>query len=315
MLKVGLIGVGGISGAHIPAWEAMEDTQLVALCDIHPASMEPYQDTCHCYTSLEAMLEEETLDILDICLPTHLHIDTAIAAMERGIHVLCEKPLTLNEEDVQTVYRVAAENGVCFMVAHVLRFWPAYVALKDIYDKGTYGRLLSGSMCRLSAAPRWSGDNWRRDERLSGLLPFDLHIHDLDFMVYAFGEPLEVARCRSRSFGHDAMTGIYRYADFYIRAEAAFYAADYPFKAAFRFLFEKAVVELADDRLVAYPAEGEPTVLLEPKRDRAGVINLSDIEPYALEIRYFADCVKSGVPADRIKPDELLTVLRLLKQA
>ena len=74
MLKVGLIGVGGISGSHIPAWDAMEDTELAALCDIRPERMEPYPDKRH-YTDLDEMLEKEELDILDICLPTYLHVD------------------------------------------------------------------------------------------------------------------------------------------------------------------------------------------------------------------------------------------------
>ena len=125
MLKVGLIGVGGISGSHIPAWDAMEDTELAALCDIRPERMEPYPDKRH-YTDLDEMLEKEELDILDICLPTYLHVDFAIKAMQRGIHVICEKPISLKEEDVDRAYRTARENNVCFMVAQVLRFWPEY---------------------------------------------------------------------------------------------------------------------------------------------------------------------------------------------
>ena len=72
MLKIGLVGVGGISGAHIPAWNAMEDTTLTAICDIRPERMEPYPEPHH-YTSIDEMLEKEELDILDICLPTYLH--------------------------------------------------------------------------------------------------------------------------------------------------------------------------------------------------------------------------------------------------
>ena len=69
MLKVGIVGVGGISGAHIPAWEAMKDTELVALCDIRPERLELYPGKRH-YTDIDEMLRNERLDILDICLPT-----------------------------------------------------------------------------------------------------------------------------------------------------------------------------------------------------------------------------------------------------
>lgn len=83
MLKIGLVGVGGISGAHIPAWNAMEDTTLTAICDIRPERMEPYLEPHH-YTSIDEMLEKEELDILDICLPTYLHVPTAVKAMKRA---------------------------------------------------------------------------------------------------------------------------------------------------------------------------------------------------------------------------------------
>lgn len=70
MLKVGLVGVGGISGNHIPAWEEMENAELTALCDVRPERLEMYPGKRH-YTDFEEMLKSEQLDILDICLPTY----------------------------------------------------------------------------------------------------------------------------------------------------------------------------------------------------------------------------------------------------
>ena len=111
MLKVAVVGVGGISGAHIPAWDEMENAELVALCDIRPERMEQYENKRH-YTDFEEMLNNEEIDILDICLPTYLHADYAVKAMERGIHVICEKPISLKEEDIDRVYETAKKNNV-----------------------------------------------------------------------------------------------------------------------------------------------------------------------------------------------------------
>ena len=172
MLKVGLVGVGGISGAHISAWNSMTDVQLVALCDIRPEMLEKYPEKHH-YTDLDEMLEKETLDILDICLPTWLHVDVAVKAMEKGIHVLCEKPISLHAQDVDRAYSTAEKMGVQFMVAQVLRFWPEYVLLKEIFDSKKYGKLLSGYMSRLGVRPNWSWDGWMMDESRSGLVPYD----------------------------------------------------------------------------------------------------------------------------------------------
>ena len=247
MLKVGLIGVGGISGAHIPVWESMEDVELTALCDIRQERMEPYPEKHH-YTKLDEMLKNEKLDILDICLPTYLHADYAVRAMEKGIHVLCEKPVSLKSEDVERVYSTAHRMQVSFMVAHVLRFWPEYMLLKELYDTQKYGKLLSGYMSRVSQTPPWSWDNWMKDENRSGLVPFDLHIHDLDFLVYAFGKPEKVNSNRIKRSEQDCINAVYEYPEFYIETESAWYAGAYPFEARYRFQFEKAVVSFENGK-------------------------------------------------------------------
>ena len=310
MLKVGLVGVGGISGAHIPAWQSMEDVELVALCDVRPEQMTRYPELRQ-YTNMDDMLAKEQLDILDICLPTYLHADAAVKAMERGIHVLSEKPVSLKTEDVHRLYETAKRNNVCFMVAQVLRFWPEYVYLKEIYDSGRYGKLLSGRMARLGHMPGWSWDNWMKDESRSGLVPFDLHIHDLDFMVYAFGKPKQVSSFRARRSDQDVFTAVYQFDGFYVDSEATWYAAPYPFHATYRFQFEKALIVL-DGALTVYEVDGK-TFTVGADGGETGGIELPPTNAYANEIRYFADCVKAGRDADRVKEKELETVVKILK--
>ena len=310
MLKVGLVGVGGISGAHIPAWQSMEDVELVALCDVRPEQMTRYPKLRQ-YTDMDDMLAKEQLDILDICLPTYLHADAAVKAMERGIHVLSEKPVSLKTEDVHRLYETAKRNNVRFMVAQVLRFWPEYVYLKEIYDSGRYGKLLSGRMARLGHMPGWSWDNWMKDESRSGLVPFDLHIHDLDFMVYTFGKPKQVSSFRARRPDQDVFTAVYQFDGFYVDSEATWYAAPYPFHATYRFQFEKALIVL-DGALTVYEVDGK-TFTVGADGGETGGIELPPTNAYANEIRYFADCVKAGRDADRVKEEELATVVKILK--
>lgn len=310
MLKVGLVGVGGISGAHIPAWQSMEDVELVALCDVRPEQMTRYPELRQ-YTDMDDMLVKEQLDILDICLPTYLHADAAVKAMERGIHVLSEKPVSLKTEDVHRLYETAKRNNVRFMVAQVLRFWPEYVYLKEIYDSDRYGKLLSGRMARLGHMPGWSWDNWMKDESRSGLVPFDLHIHDLDFMVYTFGKPKQVSSFRARRPDQDVFTAVYQFDGFYVDSEATWYAAPYPFHASYRFQFEKALIVL-DGALTVYEVDGK-TFTVGADGGETGGIELPPTNAYANEIRYFADCVKAGRDADRVKEEELETVVKILK--
>lgn len=313
MLKIGLIGVGGISGEHIPVWENMEDAELVALCDIRPEQMERYPDK-HRYTDFDEMLENENIDILDICLPTYLHADYAVKAMEKGINVICEKPISLKEEDVERVYSTAERMNVKFMVAQVLRFWPEYELLKEIYDTKKYGKLLSGYMSRLGTCPKWSWDNWMKDPLRSGIVPYDLHVHDLDFMVYAFGQPVSVQSSRSKRPEQDYISATYKFDDFFVTTEAAWYAAPLPFGAGFRFQFEEALVTYENGRCMIYQNDDNILDMSAGATAGEGSINLPRTNAYANEIHYFAECVRTGNNPDRIKPCELETVIGILNR-
>ncbi len=311
MLKIGLVGVGGISHSHIDAWEKMEDAELIAMCDIRPERMEKFPDK-HRYTDFEEMLNNEEFDIIDICLPTYLHADFAVKAMERGINVITEKPISLKEEDIDRVYTTAEKNNVKFMVAQVLRFWPEYELLKEIYETKKYGKLLSGTMTRLGCYPRWSWDGWMMDEKRSGLVPFDLHIHDLDFMVYAFGMPKVAHHYRSKLPDQDFISISYDFGDFQINSEASWYATSYPFTAEFRFQFEDAVVANENGKMLIHLRDDKKIDLSEEAEGETGDINLPKSNAYANEIRYFADCVINNTPVEKVQPEELRCVLNIL---
>lgn len=316
MLKIGMVGMGGISKSHRVAWKQIEEAQIVCVCDIRPEKADDAaQDTgARAYYNFDEMLAQEQFDILDICLPTYLHADFAVKAMDHGIHTLTEKPISLKKEDVQRVYAAAKRNNVRFMVAHVLRFWREYVFLKDAIDSGRYGRLLSGQMTRLGNTPKWSWDNWMRDPQRSGLVPFDLHIHDLDFMVYQFGRPNSVVCHRAGNETQDYINVIYQYDGFFIACESAWYDAEYKFTSGFRFQFENAVVEWKARELKVYhKGTGEEVIGAENNANENG-INLPATNAYYNEIRYFVDRVLAGEDCDIIQPEELETVLELIDQ-
>ena len=311
MLKVGLVGVGGVSGAHIPAWNEMEGAELVAICDIRPERMEFYPEPRK-YLDFDEMLEKEKLDILDICLPTYLHADFAVKALEKGINVICEKPVSLKKEDVKRIYDAAEKHRVQFMVAQVLRFWDEYEYLKSVYDSGRYGKLLSGTMTRLGSYPAWSWDGWMMDEKRSGLVPYDLHIHDLDFLVYAFGAPKKVTSLRAKQKDQDFINAVYEFDGFFVGTEASWYASPYPFAAKFRFQFEQAVIANEGDGLKVYERGGGVVTFDQVQTGETGAINLPKSNAYANELLYFADCVKNGRQPEKVKPCELETVIDIL---
>ena len=308
-LKVAEIGMGGISGAHVPSWNRMEDVELVAICDIRPEMMDRYdgQTTARKYTDFDEMLESEEIDVLDITLPTYMHADYAVKALSRGIHVVSEKPISLRREDVARVYEAAEKNDRYFMVAHVLRFWPEYIYLKDCIDSGRYGKLVSGTMTRIGGIPVASWDGWMQDPERSGMVPFDLHIHDLDFLVYTLGKP-EVEHI---FHGMDYMHTIYRYGDVRIACESAWFHAPVQFSATFRMQFEKAVLEFNGGSLRIYKEDWTISDLNMASSIEEGCY-VPQSDGYFNELRYFIDCVKDGMKPEVIKPHELEAVIDVI---
>ncbi len=316
MLKVGILGCGGISGVHVPGWKSYEGAEIVAYCDIRPEQMEKYgskDDTAaHYYTDYKEMLDNEKLDVLDICLPTPLHVECAVYAMKKGINVITEKPLTLLKSDVDLCYNTAKENGVKFMVALCMRFWNEYVYLKEIYDTKKYGKLISGSMTRISGFPHICWNDWFADTSKSGGVAYDMHIHDVDFMVYLLGAPKDMMCKRIKDGDNDQTAAIFDYGDFYVNVISGWCNAPYRFRAEFRFVFEDAVVAYDHDELTVYTKEGELHPFAVQERDEGAVHSLPKTDAYGDEIRYFADCVANNKPVDILKPEELRETLTLI---
>ena len=311
-LKIGIAGIGGISNAHIPAWLAIENIELIALCDCRMDQMNRYQDF-HCYTDFDEMLEKEQLEVVDICLPTYLHVAFSLKALEKGIHVICEKPVSLDKNDIGILYAAAKRNHAKFMVAQCVRFWPEYQVIKELFETKKYGNLVSGSMDRLGTYPDASSRNWFCDEKLSGLVPYDLHIHDIDFMVDAFGVPDKIHSFRQKMQNQDHIHVVYEYDGFVIAADTAWYAADYAFHCGFRFQFENAVAEYEHGKLTVYLKNHEKYYPLETTE---GTVSgyIPDSDAYRNEIQYFTNCVLNDQEPDRIKQEQLEAVIDILNR-
>jgi len=208
MVRVGIAGVGFMGVTHFKAYQQVEGAHVKALFTRDPKKLAGdwsnvrgnfggaggQQDLSGVtrYQELDALLADPEIDLLDLCLPSHLHRDIAIRALEAGKHVLVEKPIALTVADADAMIAAAERTGRLLMVAQVLRFWPEFAAIKDLMDGGEYGALRGAHFKRVIARPDWSGDNWFADPSKTGGAVVDLHIHDTDFIQYLFGRPAAV---------------------------------------------------------------------------------------------------------------------------
>jgi UDP-N-acetylglucosamine 3-dehydrogenase len=188
MLKVGLVGAGGIGGVHAAALAGVRGAKLVGIADAREEAARQLGEqagVAH-YSSLEDLVKAENPDIIDICLPTDLHKEYAVRAAELGKHVFCEKPMARSSEEARAMIEACRKAGVKLMIGHVLRFAPEYRTAKQLVDDGRLGRVGTVRLIREGTAPGWS--SWFGDKKRSGGVLLDLAIHDIDWLRWTFGE-------------------------------------------------------------------------------------------------------------------------------
>ena len=198
MIRIGLVGIGGMGTVHYNEYKKIDTAKVVAVADVRAdmAKEKTQKDNVSVYDSMDSLLSNEQIDMIDICTPSYLHAELAIKALEAGKHVICEKPMSINTQDCERIIRAVSKSGKLFMTAHVVRFMKAYEYLKNIIDTKELGNPVHFDMKRISSIPRWSFDDWMRDVSKSGASPIDLSIHDIDFIQYVFGEPKKVLGAR-----------------------------------------------------------------------------------------------------------------------
>jgi len=323
MIRVGLLGAGGMGTMHGKLYSRIENAELVGIADIRfdKAEQLAKETGAAPYPGFEEMLAAEELDSIDICVPTFLHSRYAVAAAEAGKHVVTEKPMALNVDQANDMIRAAEENGVQLMVAQCIRFWPEYQRLLSLYKEGTYGKLQFLWMSRLGATPRWCWDDWYLDPERSGGAPLDLHIHDVDFIMYMLGKPRTVkSQGVKTDIGWVQVTTQYEYDEFAVGAEGGWgYPANFPFQMTFRAMFEDATVTLGyggKPGLWAFTGEGEPVDLMASQQKEGEVdagINVSSSDAYLNELRYFYNCLEEGRDLEIVTPRQARDSVALVR--
>ena len=307
MLKAALIGFGGISqAAHLPAYRNLQKqgkVQLTAVCDIDPQRFTKTMEinigkaedsssmNFHQYNDWEEMLTHEDVDMVDVCLPTFMHAQTAIELLKRGYHVLCEKPMALDYEQSMAMVEAANQSKKHLMIGQCLRFASNYTFLKNALEANTFGKPLSAVFRRMSGPPIWGWENWFMDYNRSRGCMLDMHIHDIDMARFLFGEPDAVSCVTQDVYSKDDIVhSRLMYKGLNVLAIGDWSQEGADFTADYRVAFEKATVIMGSDGVIVYPRGGEA---YKPEVD--------DKSFYEAEIEFFVDMIASG-SADIINP-------------
>lgn len=321
MTKIGVIGLGMMGHTHLDAYGKLKNAQVVAVADMDEgrrtgkvvasgnvegqaqggfdfSSVKQYADAAE-------LIADADVEMVDICLPTPLHVRFAIQALEAGKHVLVEKPLARNAEDAGRLAAAAEKATGLAMCAMCMRFWPGWDWLKKAVDEKTYGKVLAAHFRRVTSHP---GGPFYLDGKQCGGALLDLHIHDTDFVQYAFGLPEAVF---SRGYARhtdqpDHVVTQYLYGDAgpMVTAEGGWAMQDgFGFEMQYTVNFENAtaVFDLAaDDVLSVIGTDGKKTA-----------VDLPDGMGYDHELAYFLDCIENNRAPQTVTIEHAARALRV----
>lgn len=314
MIKVALIGIGGMGGCHFNCYKDIENAEVIAVCDVRAdmAKEKVHNENIHIYSSYDELLENENPDYVDICTPSYMHREMSIKALEKGINVLCEKPMSLSTADTEAILSAVKKSGKIFMTAHVVRFMKAYMYLKNVIDSKELGDLLRLDMKRISSIPDWSWEDWMRDLDKSGGTPIDLSIHDIDFVQYVLGEPNEVSGVYHKlKDNNDFIVSELVYDNCIVTAEATWYNYNIPFEASFSAVFTNGALNYTGGKMLK---NGEKVEITTENTSSDTGINISNTDGYGGEIEYFVSCIEKNIEPEVVTPESSHASVKLIER-
>lgn len=319
MLNIGIVGAGGMGAVHYGNYAYMDDCTVTALVGISEQDKKrSIEWNLPLYASIGEMLESQKVDVVDICTPTFLHRDHVMESLSHGKHTIVEKPLALSRAHVVEMFQLANEKNCFLYVAHVMQFTKETGILRELVRSETYGKPLDAYFERLSGCPEWAQGGWLFDKSKSGLLPYDLHIHDLDMIVSLFGKPEIVSitkNQRKESAFAEHYRMLYHCDGVHVAAEFSWFHANFPFSAKWRVVFEHAVVVYDGVSLAAYPYHAEPVIYdIKDEIMISTGINVPPSGWYLNELGHFISCIKKGVKTDLVSEEQLLAVFEVLEE-
>ncbi|MDH3717958.1 MAG: Gfo/Idh/MocA family oxidoreductase [Planctomycetota bacterium] len=314
-VRIGIIGLGFMGRTHAQAYAKIDGAEIVAIADVDPqrakgdlsdswgnvgdeSGLKFDMDVVRGTTDFHELIGWDNVDVVDICVPTPLHVELAVAALAAGKHVVVEKPMAVDSSQAGQIVAAAAEAQGFLMPAMCIRFWPQWSWLKQAVVERRYGAVHSAIFRRVAQMP----PGWFQDGEKSGGAVMDLHIHDTDFVYYLFGQPRAVfSRGYSKSTSRiDHLVTQYIYDDVpIVAAEGSWAMADgFAFNMAYTVNFENATADYDLSR-----SEQPLTVSQDGNKE---AVDCGDSDGWTEELRYMVDCLINGRRPETITPQDAL---------
>ncbi len=326
MVKVGVIGIGFMGHTHYQIYKQHKKAKVVAIADYRESRLRgewgdiggnvgdmkrEREDLTGISTYKKPMdlINDPNVELVDICMPTDMHKELAIAALKAGKHVFLEKPMARDSKEAAEIARAASRAKGYFMVGHCIRFWPEYEVTYKLIKSGKYGKVREVLLRRVANPPTFADKNWFMKQRRSGGAILDLHIHDIDYALYLLGKPKRVWAWGSKgpSGGIDVVHAGYEYsggAHVTIIGGWA-YHAPFPFNMEFCIRCDKGTF-LYD------MATGKPLTIYTDKGKEV-VPKLPDGTGWSRELDYFIKCIEKKTKPEVITAKSSLESVKFVE--
>lgn len=196
MIRIGVVGLGKMGLSHLSMLNAHPDVTVVGVCDRagYVLSVLGKYTGLPTYSDLDAMLLDTAVDAVIICTPSSLHAPMVRAALERGVHVFCEKPFCLDPTDSAELTALADRKGLVTQVGYHNRYLATFSETHRLLAAGAIGRVthvLAEAYGPVVLKPQ--GSTWRSRRRDGGGSLYDYAAHPLNLVNWYLGEPDQVS--------------------------------------------------------------------------------------------------------------------------
>jgi predicted dehydrogenase len=262
------------------------------------------------FSSIEGMLKDADIDIVDICTPTPFHLECIKTAAAAGKHVICEKPFARTMEQCREAVEACEAAGVRLFIAHVLRYFPEFAQARQVVKSGTVGKPVTVRTTRGGGYPMgW--DDWYGNIEWSGGVALDLIIHDFDWLLWTFG-PAE--RVFAKGMAHSGR----KHADYglvTIRFKSGMIAhVEGTWCKPSGFQVKVEIV--GDGGLINFTNKETVPLVVERKlsEESGGGVPVPEsplaTNPYQMELEHFINCVETGSECD-ITPQDAMNAVEI----
>jgi len=288
---------------HANCYKHIPDVTVSAVADIRPekAAQIAQGTDAKIYADGKDLIADAQVDIIDICLPTFLHAEYALLAMDKVSYLMVEKPVALTVAEADAMLAKSRQTGCHVQVGQVIRFWDEYVALRAMVEQNRYGKVVNANFHRISPSPAWGWMAWLRKPAFCGGAAQDLHIHDVDFVLSLFGQPEKLYAVKNTlGESNSYINTLMQYTDFVVSVEGTWGLPEcYPFGASFRVVFENATVENSGGKFMLYTADGSQEILLEKCKvaaEESTQGNIAELGGYYNELLYLTGQAAASAP-------------------